>query len=345
MLVNREELAADIARLKPALRSTSQIAALRHLWLTPEGYYAFDGGFGIHLPRENIEVNCGVPGSTFMALLDTSPVKELKLEKKNSALNISFGKTTSKLASLDADGRVWPFPEDVGKVKPLELGEEFIEALRRTLFVKARPATRVEHHGVMMVRNKKNVELYATDTNTMVRAVVEGAGGVAFESVLLPRDFAEQIVSQCPSGVALYILDGCLVAMSDDVRLYSNLLDTSSADDMAGIVSRLSEDHEEPVPLPAGLAGALERALILAGSELPAVSAKIEKNGLVLSAEYQLGTLSETLKLEGKLPAAELRFNAEHVKRALPFSESFSLNDKTLMLTGEPGFTYLVSSL
>ncbi|HVX91202.1 MAG TPA: hypothetical protein VHC20_06300, partial [Candidatus Paceibacterota bacterium] len=60
---------------------------------------------------------------------------------------------------------------------------------------------------------------------------------------------------------------------------------------------------------------------------------------------YALGSLNETLALEEKHPEAEMRVRAGLLKRALPYAESMSMTEKTLRLTGEPGFVYLVSGL
>jgi len=71
----------------------------------------------------------------------------------------------------------------------------------------------------------------------------------------------------------------------------------------------------------------------------------VEKDTLILTGDYALGALSEKLPLEGKHPAAKARLRAALVRRALAYAESFSLTEGSLVLYGEPNFTYIAASL
>ena len=212
--------------------------------------------------------------------------------------------------------------------------------------VRAKVQTRAEHYGVTLQPHRKDgtLYLYSTDSATIAEAVVE-ASTAAFSRVILPIPFASQIVSQSPQGVDLYVLPDCVIAQGTGVTFYSNLLDVTGSDDMGAIVAKQAAQHPDPQPLPPGLAAALSRAEILAGREEPNISMKVERGNLVLSGDYALGKLHEPLPLEGKMPEAKLRVRAELIKRALPFAESFSVTDDSLLLYGEPGFTYVVAGL
>lgn len=344
MLVNREEFIKLLTRLKPALSSGGSIVELRHVWFDGDAALAFDGGFGLRIDYES-PLNCGVPGAALIGLLGTSPLKEASLDAQANSVQVKLGKSTSKLASLEGDRKIWPFPAKLPKAH-LKLGEEFIEGLRKTLFIKARPALRVEHHGVMLQRNKQDLELYATDTATMARVVIPGAAKEAdFERTLLPYAFAEQLVAQAPEGVKLYALEDCLVAEAEGISFYSNLLDISSADDMGAVVTKHTAKHPKAVPLPPGFSGALARAEVLAGAEEPIVEVRVEGTKLKLFGDYALGTLNEELPLEGKLPEAKLRLPAKQLRQALVHAEGFSLTKDVFLLEGEPEFTYLAAAL
>lgn len=343
MLVDREEFSALLTRLKPALRAGNALPALTHMWFNGKSARAYDGGFGIRLSLAS-ELECGVPGPTLLGLLATSVLKEATLEQGNSLLSIKLGKATSKVSVLDLEQQLWPFPEKMPKNhKTITLGEEFIEALRKVLTVKVSVATRVEHHGVMAEWEDGKLYLYATDSMTLAMASVDSDG--KFPKTLLPRTFAEQMVAQAPGGVDFTVLDDCLIATGDDVVFYSNVLDISGADDLNDIVAKQEEKHGKPVPLPAGLEGALARAEILAGREEALVTLSVEKSSLVVSGDYTLGKLKETLDLEGKHPAAKIRIKASHLRRALPNVDALSLTSNSIILRGEPDFMYLTASL
>lgn len=343
MLIERAEFANLLARLKPALRGSGSIPSLTHLWFDGKSVTAYDGGFGIRLALET-ELQCGVPGTPFMGLLATSVLKETTLEQGKSYLNVQFGKHTSKLATLDLDQNIWPFPAKLPKKAPtFELGEDFIEGLRKVLVVKASTPTRVEHHGIMAECEDGKLYLYTTDTMTMASVAVESDAD--FKKILLPRLFAEQIVSQAPAGIDLVVLDDCLIAVGDDVTFYSNVLDISAADDLGKVVADQQASHPRPVDIPAGLEGALSRAEILAGKEEAVVTLSVEKGNLVVTGDYSLGKLKETLELEGTHAAARLDIKAQHLHRALTSTEKLSLTSDSMVLRGEPDFLYIVSGL
>lgn len=344
MLVDREEFVAELVKLKPALSAGGVVQELSHFWFDKGAAYAYDGGFGIKLVLKT-ELACGVPGSQLIGLLGTSVLKQVTLELNGTALAVKLGKSSSKLATLEADRNVWPFPAKLPKiVATLSLGEDFIEGLRKTLFIKASPATRVEHHGVILQSGEDGLELYSTDSATMARVCVGGKGSSDIK-VLLPRDFAAEIVAQAPEGVSLTLAKDCTIAEGEGISFYSNVLDLSAADDLSKIVERSLTKHSKPVALPAGLASALERAEILAGNKDAEVTVAVEKDTLVLTGDYALGALSEKLPLEGKHPVAKARLRAALVRRALAYAEGFSLTEGSLALYGEPNFTYIAASL
>lgn len=349
MQVDREEFVAALVRVKPALSSGGRVAALSHIWFDEKAVYAFDGGFGIRLALKT-ELNCGVPGSALMGLLGTSALKEAELEVGENALRVKFGKSTSKLATLEPDASAWRFPVTLPKKKePVKLDELFMEALRKTLFVKASSPERVEHYGVIVQKRKRDLFLGSADKIAIASAVVKGAAAdVEFERVIFPRTFAEQLVAQSPEGVDLYVLGGdsnCLVAVGDGITFYSNMMDLADADNLDELVSRQRKTHPEAVPLPAGFEAALNRAEILAGREEPVVELETVKGALNVSGDYGLGQLDEKLDLEETLPAAKFRAKAGVLRRALPYSESFSITKNTLLMSGADGFTYVVGSL
>lgn len=347
MLVDRTEFMASLAKVKPALASGGAIPSLNHFWFDESSLMAYDGGFGIKLALET-ELSCGLPGSALMGLLSTSVLKEAELSADGNAVQVKLGKARSKLVSLESSSIVWPFPTKLPKgAKATTLDSAFIEALRKVLFVKPpSPATRVEHYGVTVERRKSDLVLYSTDTATMASASVEGAGeDASFDLTLLPRDFAEQIVSQSPDGVELYVLEDCIIARADGIEFCSNLMDLEAIDDLHGIIEEQRESHSSFVPLPAGLEGALSRAEILAGREEPSVSLMSLGSTLTVKGSYALGELDEVLDLDGKLPKASIRVTAGLLRRSLPHAEKISVSKDTLFLTGEPGFVYLVASL
>lgn len=345
MLLEREALIKTLGRVKPAL-GKGKIPALSHFWFDTKFVYAYDGGFGVKLAFKS-ELECGVPGNTLLGLLATSALKEVDLTMAfATALQVKLGKSASKVSTLELDGRVWPFPAKLPKgVVPAELGEEFVEGLRRTLFVKATVPTSVGHYGVTLTKVKNDLMLFSNDTATLAQVRLEGLGkNTSFERVLLPREFAEQMVVQSPEGVKLAVASDCITAEAEGVTFYSNLLDMSGEQDAGQIMEKFSAKHHDPAPLPAGLEGALARAEVLAGQEKPVVEITSSGDTLTVLGDYALGVVKDVLELETKLPTASVRVLATNLRRALPYSDSFSVDNSSLILRGEPGFTYLLGA-
>lgn len=345
MEANREELVVLLFRLKPALRGGSSLPSFANVWFDGHTATAYDGGFGIRLKCAS-DLECGVPGSALLGLLSTSVLASVVLEPNGKFLTVKLGRSSSKLAASSFENQVWPFPEKLPKKaaqNTLKLGEEFIEALRKVLFVKASTPTRVEHHGVTIETDEDKLFLYTTDSVTLASTYVDVEGEL--EKVLLPRLFAEQIVAQSPAGVALTVLEDCIIAKGEDVTFYSNFIDAAGTDDLGKIVSSQQEKHPRKIALPVGLDGALARAAILSGRENATVSLATEGSTLTVSGSYALGELKESLELEAKHVAAKFRGDAAQIRRALVHADSFSLTPGSLILQGEPSFLYIASAV
>lgn len=348
MKIDRKELVATLASLKPAIGVGGVVAELAHIWFDGSFAYACDGGFGIRKPFKT-DFTGGVPGVPFLGLLNSSAASDVVIEPSGpAALVVKLGKSSSKLASLPIDRKIWAYPSKILTKKGAVLPAAFLEGLSKVLSVKASPPTRVEHHGVMVVVQPSDVwELYCTDSSSMARVVVTGVSSnqAAGSVFMLPRDFAEQLVAQTEGEVPFVVLADCIVTDLDAVALYANIIDVSGADDMAAIASREEKKHHEAVAVPEGLAEALKRAAILAGPEDALVDLSIEKGGLKVIGAYKLGTLQEVLALDGAHPAAGIRVRARVVQRALEHAQTLSISKSSLLFQGEGNFSYVVASM
>lgn len=344
MEVNREELVTTLSRLKPALRGGSSMPSFANVWFDGKTVTAYDGGLGLRV-KFTSDLECGVPGAALLGLLSTSVLETVSLEVASKGVCVKLGRSTSKLTSSELDSQIWPFPEKLPKkgVVTVKLGEDFIEALRKVLFIKASTPTRVEHHGVTVEGEEDKLFLYTTDSVTLASTFVEVEGSPS--KFLLPRGFAEQIVSQASGGVELSVLPSCIIAKGEDVTFYSNLIDTSGADDLGQVVASQQEKHSRRIPLPPGFEGALARAEVLSGREDAVVVLEAAGDVLTVSGNYVLGELEERLDLNQKHPTVKFRGNAKQIRRALVNAESFSLTTGSLILQGEPNFLYITSAV
>lgn len=351
---DRKELLAGLIRLKSAIRAGASIPELSHMWFHRNYVSAFDGRFGVRVSLDT-DLDCGVPGMALLGLLGTSNLKRVSLEGKSRGLAVGLGRSLSKLKVFDADRDIWPFDEvdepDVDAGISYELSEDFITALRSVLMIKIAKPTRIEHEGVLVYGEKKKFTMYTTDSSTVARAVVSGKTSLLSGLTFFPRLFAEQLVAQCPAGALLTVMDKHFIAVSTDVELYSQMLDTSTVHDMEGLVARNQEGHPPPVLLPIGLKDALDRADILASGELAEVHFSIRDNELHLKGSYVHGDLQERFKLEGldpdvelPHPDVELLLTVPLLRRALGVTDTFSASDRSITCYSGDDFLYMLSS-
>lgn len=341
---DREGLLVALNKLKPALRSGGAIPELAHLWFGSGYVRAYDGGLGVRLAQD-LGVACGVPGRPLLGVLATSALKEVDVshDEKAVALVVKLGRSRTKLNILDAGRDPWPFPDGHGG--GARLSEEAIEATRSVLIAKPAQATRLEHHGICFYTDGDAIDVYATDSKTIVQATYEDAKANLPEFVFMPRPLAEQIVALCPHGAELTCADDYFAAVGAGVEVCSNVLDATGIIDLPALVDGQVEPHPEAVPLPTGLEAAIDRAEVLAGSGDDAVvSLKISGKKFGMSGKFSYGELNEDLAMEEEHPDVELKVEAAILRRGLLASDVFSATESSLAFWGGENFMYLVSS-
>lgn len=345
--LNRDALSKALARVAPAVSRGGLVQAMTHYWFTPDEVRGYDGGLGIRL-RYQTGLNCGV-SQALSKLLATSPLSEVELvyEAENHQVRLKMGRSVSKLSALDSDARVWPYPEEPSaSVKALPVEGALLEALRQVMFVRVGAPTRVEHFGVTIVPTKRELFLFTTDSISMARARVPMKDTSALETTaLLPRALVEQLVGAGVDSAKLYAQPECLIVLSEDIDLYSNVLDLSSSDDLADVFNRITRDLPDAVEIPAGFAAALERAEILAGQADPYVSLAFEGEKLTVSGSYPFGSLNEELELSAAHPTVTLKVEAPRVRRGLAHSTELSASERLLQLGDGDTFAYIVTSV
>lgn len=345
MKVGRTKLLDTLQKVRPAMAAASPVPELTHLWFDGVSVSAHDGGLGIKVPYES-ELHCGVPGAALIGLLKTSLLSEVELVVDGDALELRLGRSKSRLVTLPTENRVWRYPDKPPRKAPTaDVGPEFMEALRRSLFVKASPATRVEHHGVLVEQGRRGLDLYATDSATVVRTVAPAptSGGLGDERAILPYAFATQLSELSPEGVELVVAEDFVAAYGENAQVFTNRLDMEDVPDIKAVVSKHIKDHPDPVALPAGLRGALERAQVLAGDQEPFVVLAVSKQALELAGSFKLGELDERLKMEGDHEAAEIIVDAGRLVKGLVHAEELSITDKSLQLRGD-GYLFLIAA-
>jgi hypothetical protein len=252
-----------------------------------------------------------------------------------------------KLNTLPLDRRVWRYPEKVvGKPSAsLKVSEAFIKALKRVFTLKPSGPKRMEHHAVCIFAEGDEMDLFVTDSASLLVAPVSEPMTGAAKKIAIPREMAEQIAGQCKPDVDLKMFaDYFTVQANDKVTLYSNVFDTSEMLDLPGYADRFTDDKTAPpFKLPEGFSAALERAALLAGAEPPTVTLKGSGKALKLSGVFKFGTLDEEFELVKAIPKAVISLDAKTLL-SVKGVDKLAIANGFANLRGEDGFMYIMSA-
>lgn len=343
---NREELLATLGSVKAALGSSPLVPEYGYIWVTDGFVRAYNGTFGMETASE-LGFACGIPGLVVLNLLESCTDDVVSIDIDKETLRLKSGTTDIKLVTLEAARNNWAYPKTHGKNALLvDMQPDHIAALKSMAFVRAAPATRVEHLGVTMQQDKNELRFYSTDSASMAEAVVPVKKAAEVTGVMLPHDFAEQLVALAPEGAKLWVNKDCLIAETGtETVLYATLVDLAQADDMGAIISRQQALHAQLLPLPVEFEQVLTRAEILASRDEPLVYVEVQDAALQVSGTYSLGSLHESFAMKGAKPAAKVGVKAGILKRALPFVDEVSLAKGSLLLRKGELFTYVLAAV
>lgn len=348
MKIERDKFLVQLERLKDAIPPKNEIPAFTHIWFDGKYARACNGGLGIQVPLET-DFKLGVPGRTLLGLMQGTAVNEITTKESSAGLTLQIGRSRVNLATLPIEGLAWNFPDTLSHKTPfLEMTEEFLDGLRRVLFVKVAHKARVEHWGVTLFPEGDNVSLVTTNSRTMAQVTVAAKLPKQAVRAVLPRPFVEQIVAQCAPHAKLYVLSDCLIALDDNVRLFSTLLDNEAVTDMPALIKRYVGDGQTRFTIPVGVGETIQRAALLSSQEKDKEEVTIllgaSEEGLSLEGDFTLGTVSETFELDGSAEEREIRLNLPEFQNCLKEAEEISLLKGACALFGANGFTCLIAA-
>lgn len=345
-VINRKETLAAIEIVKPALGNNKQIPAQSYIWFDGEYAYAHNGGIGIKTKLE-MPLECGVPGTLFMGLLEKSGAETLEFELADDTLSFKAGKSKVKLATLPIERKLWKYP-DAPTQKPIatiKITKAFLAGLKSVLILKPSEKKWMECHAVCIYSFDKDMELYTTDRNSslIVAPVAEAVSGAA-KKLALPRELAEQIVSKSPPNSLLSLYsDHFKATAGDSTTMYSNVFNTADMMDLPAYADRhINTKTVPPFKVPDGFNAALERASLLAGAEPKMVKLVISGKALKLSGRYKAGQLDEDFVLSKSIPKASIDVDAGIILGVKNVTE-IAASDTALNLFGGDDFTYVLS--
>lgn len=351
-MVDRSELLGALDAVKPAVGGDSLIRAYGHFWFAGDYICAYDGGLGVRT-RFRTGLNCGIHAKTLIDLLKTSELKEVSFDQSdNTTVILQMGKSKVKLAALESESffgtddgknKLWRFGTALPKKEqPLRITEELLAGLNTLSIISMSKPTQPMHYGVTLIPNGKKLDLFATDSRSI--AYISIKGGYE-QRCILPWPFIERLGALIKPDDAFCIVPGSnyLMAKGETATIYSNLIEDAEKPDLPGTVGKHLQSAGEPIAIPPLLKTTLERATILAGRSDPkTITISAGSGGLVVTGEYAMGTIAETLPADYH-PKITASFDAEMILRGLDKATGFVIAPEALILFGEGGFVYVLA--
>lgn len=344
---DRAELIATLQAARRAVSTGGLLAEYGYFWFTGQDLVAYDGELGIRLPLAT-PFKCGVPGRTLLDLLGSSALQEIFIDLDKDGLQVQLGKAKIALATYPIERLPWKFPTTppTNSVATVTLSKEIFVAVDQLAFLKTpKDPTQAYHHGVTFVPQQDCLELYATDSISVAQVLVKELIPTTVAKFVAPWGFLNAVLDLLKPDTVLHIMENCLVAGVDGKLVCTNILELPANWDVSQVVNdNLASLTTDLVALPARLQQTLERAVIVAGKEEALVDLTAKGATLCVEGEYDLGSLTETFAVEGKLASVKGRYPARLILRGLHHADGFALSSKLLMLCGGENFIYILTS-
>ncbi len=341
MEYDREKLLAALNAAYPALGG-GVVSELGYFWFDKKYLYATDSGLGIRVELKT-DLDCGIPGKQLRDLVKSSSLKTVEITVGKAEATLKMGKSKVQLATLDSERRPWKYP-DVPATYTVKLSGPIRTAWERLSFVRVSKGLHAFHYGIVMIPAKDGLEFYTTDSRSLASVIVKDKAPKGTAPVILPWPWVERVQALTEPGEAtMSVLSDCLVAAGGTVVIYSNLLEYPDEPDLPAVCDKQVSEVTAPLPLPDGMAPALERAAILAGAAEPWINLAVGKGGFHVTGKYTVGSLDEQLAVKGKAPDAAGEFRADLLTRALPHVKELGLTKQVLVMFGDEEFVYIVA--
>ncbi len=272
----------------------------------------------------NLEISCSVsigakvskegeitvPSKTFLDLITNLPKDTISLESEKEQLKISAPNfSSSVLGMLSSD---FPkVPTSIFKEKGLSFSSgDFTKALSQVFFASSNDETRPVLTGVLLIFDKNNLSLVATDGFRLSKKNLKIEGTLS-DRLVLPKQ----------------ILSELLKSDENDISFSFDQKDKQAVFGMGDGVfsSRLLEgeypDFEKILPKDVGMSVRVDKEELLRAVKLSSVFArdsgnvvkiKILKSSLKISAESGasgMGEISVDAKIDGEVGDSEIAFN------------------------------------
>ncbi|MEW6572312.1 MAG: DNA polymerase III subunit beta [Bacillota bacterium] len=240
--------------------------------------------------------------------------------------------------------------EEEPAVKP---GAGFKDALRSVLYAAGKDELRPVFTGVQFEVRDGILTLAATDGHRLAvhETTVETGGSVSSVIPAKALKEVERAIGHSSEEVTISITPGQATFFIGEVEIYTRLIEGRFPEWRAAIPQ--NEPHTVIRGSRLNLINGVERAQVMAGSDIPSVVIKVSGGILSLHAQSDVGGLRETLPMQTDGEDVEIAFNSTYLLEALRVAEgeaveigfNGNMGPAVIRFPEDPGYLALVLPL
>lgn len=339
--MNRTELVKTLELIKPALSKDNTIPVFQCFTFRNNGTVsAYDDIIGIVGPSE-LELSCGIHGTTLLGLLSNSSAEEVEFSLKQDTVIIECGKTVSKLGFDPETNFIFKPPAMEDFTLKIPFTESLHEAVKMCLETVSSDTTQKALLGITIEGDR----MYSCNGDAVTR--VQLKKGIK-SRVLMPTPFCEAVVrlwkdTELTKGV-LYFNDEWVFADFDDWMIYGRVLEVSEPIDFETLIKKTITTKTPTQALPDDFHGALTRARVLADPESQKTVITVSKGRVKIQTETHIGEIKDDLPMKGH-PDVVANVNAAHLQKAMEYCDQIAFLENCTVFEKTPDVLQVVSNM
>jgi hypothetical protein len=276
---------------------------------------------------------------------------EVVLALSGESLVMSCGRSKVKLPTLPIDSFPFDMPEFEGK--GIQLNSQILQGIANCLPGSGNDPTHPAQMGVTMAPIMGKIGLYSTDNFTVSRYLAKSPIKIPGEvPIILPTFFCQQLLSLAKAYPDQTIrldakADYLLAQIGEHVSLYSKIAVQVEPLDFERVISKhLGSEEEledELQSIPTGFDAAVDRSLLVVGSEVDkAATCIVGKGKLKLDTTSATAEASDSFGYKSALELS-VRIDPTFVSRSLKLGTHLAVLDKSMVITDGGNFLHLIS--
>lgn len=346
--MERSKLIDILSDVEPALAVKELVPVLSHFWFTGKTVMAYNDHIAISTPCKT-EFKGAVP-RTLLSLLKTSKAKDVEFDVDGENMIVKAATSKFKLSVLPKEDFVFTMPsaQDVQKL-PVDVGR-FLQALEACMKSVGHDTSQADHMGVTLIRDGKQLLLFATDRATITHGSVAIKGELTFKGrAILPADFCHELmrIAKGATELRLEIDNEHVFLTHNGTNLFGRLVEPDAPLDFVSLLDRLYPERFEKVmcEIPTKLQAILDRAIIVTDAAVDKTKMKITvAEGIAkFASSSERGEVTDRLQVQDMHPAVTCVVDPKRFRDGYGVFTKFLMTKHAVIMTKD-AIVYLVAT-